>query len=324
MPPAPEWKILPLTEAKVSGDGTGSLAGYASTFGNVDSYGDTIAPGAYTKHLSRFVDHGFIAWSHDWETMIGTVASAKQDRTGLFITADFHSTPEAQTARTIAAERIARGKSMGLSIGYLAHQWADRDGKDGITRELQEIEVFETSLVAIPADSFAQVTGVKSHPFTERPSKLWTVPGFKVAPPPEPDPEPEPAPEPDHDDESNFETPERFADQGERVLLELTAFAGRARELRALREERRTDPSKAGRVLSDANRRRLQALREQMNELSGQLDDLLSATEPAPSEDPEKAQLAAELEAMFARHQSIDALHRDVFRPSADLEGARP
>jgi HK97 family phage prohead protease len=314
MPPAPEWKILPLTDAKVTADGTGSLAGYASTFGNVDSYGDTIAPGAYTKHLSRFVDHGFIAWSHDWETMIGTVASAKQDHTGLYITADFHSTPEAQTARTIAAERIARGKSMGLSIGYLAHQWADRDGKDGITRELQEIEVFETSLVAIPADSYAQVTGVKSHPFTERPTKLWTVPGFKIAPPPEPEPEPEPVLE----DEDDLETPtERFADQFERVLLESTAVAERARDIAELRQ-------KSGRVLSEANRRRLAALREQINELSGQLEDLLTATEPAPSEDPEKAQLAAEIEAMFARHQAIDALHRDLSRHSAELEGARP
>jgi len=309
--PVPEWKILPLTEAKVSGDGTGSLAGYASTFGNVDSYGDTIAPGAYTKHLSRFVDNGFIAWSHDWETMIGTVASAKQDRTGLYITADFHSTPEAQNARTIAAERIARGKSMGLSIGYLAHQWADRDGKDGVTRELQEIEVFETSLVAIPADSFAQVTGIKSHPYTERPVNLWTVPGFKVAPPPEPEPDPEP------EDDDPEPITERFADQFERVLLDSSAVAERAREIADLRQ-------KSGRVLSEANRRRLHALREQMDELAGQLDSLLTATEPAITPDPEKAQ-QAELRAMFARFQTLDALHRDLNHSAGvALEGARP
>lgn len=176
MPTSLEWKIVPLTDAKVSGDGNGSLTGYASVFNGIDSYGDTVQPGAYTNTLDSFVHDGFIAWNHDWSCMIGTVSSAKQDAKGLLISADFHSTDDAQEARTIATERLARGKSMGLSIGYVPVKFSYREmpGMTQPVRVLEEIQLFETSLVALPADSFAQVTGVKSHPLTQRPTGLLT------------------------------------------------------------------------------------------------------------------------------------------------------
>lgn len=303
--PRPEWKILPLTDAKVSSDGNGSLTGYASTFGNIDSYGDTVQPGAYTAYLDEFVENGFIAWNHDWSAMIGTISSAKQDTKGLLITADFHSTSEAQAARTITAERLARGKPVGLSIGYQTTKWSAGEIDGEPVRMLEEIKLFETSLVAVPADSFAGVTGIKAHPFTQRPSSLWFIPGFKAETPTDP-----PA-ESDDDDAPDPEARgERYADHLERVLLEVSNLTSRSTEIADLR-------AKAGRTLSAATRRNLQGLVDQLTELLATTAPKAEDDEPAADEDAAKSTRAEELDALYARFIDLDTLYRDLARPRA-------
>jgi HK97 family phage prohead protease len=143
---------------QLSDSGSGSLSGYASTFGNRDRAGDVIVPGAFKKSLEAFKRDGFIAVGHDWGALpVATVMSADEDEYGLKITADFHSTPEAQAARTVARERITRGKSVGLSIGFVIKE--AEDIKDG--RVIKEVELFETSLVTVPCNPLASAVGIK-------------------------------------------------------------------------------------------------------------------------------------------------------------------
>lgn len=159
-----ERKIVPLTGFKVlaTGDADGShgkFAGYGSVFNELDLVGDTVLPGAYAATLPKFLRDGFISWGHDWDAPIATIDVAREDERGLWLEASFHSTAEAQRARTIASERLARGKSMGLSIGFATNDFSLR--ADGV-RELRAIELMETSLVTVPAEPRAQVTAVKS------------------------------------------------------------------------------------------------------------------------------------------------------------------
>jgi hypothetical protein len=173
-----ERKSLALVEAKVAGDGTGTVEGLASTFGNVDSYGDTVERGAYLDTIPGFLVDGFVAWAHDWENPVATPTSAVETERGLYLTAAFHSDPAAQRARTIAAERLERGKSMGLSIGYEALEWEMRKvetpyrGPYGeltdMVRVLKKIKLFEVSLVTVPADESARVTGAKDQRFPDQ------------------------------------------------------------------------------------------------------------------------------------------------------------
>jgi HK97 family phage prohead protease len=152
-----ELKTLPLAEYKVLADGSGTFEGYASVFGGVDSYGDTIDPGAYADTIPEFLHNGFLAWGHDWHDPIATPLSAYEDGKGLYITAQFHSHADAQRARVIAAERLERGKSMGLSIGYEALEWEMRKVDTAVRNEwgeltdkvraLKKIKLFEVSLV---------------------------------------------------------------------------------------------------------------------------------------------------------------------------------
>lgn len=158
-----ERKLLTLTQAKADGDGPGRLAGYGSTFGGVDSYRDTIVKGAYAKTIPTFLRDGFIPWGHDWVGYpVATPEVAREDDTGLWIEAEFHSDPESQRARSLVSERLSRGKSMGLSIGYEAKGWDIQEIDGQQVRRLLDIELYEVSLVMVPADPNARVADVKS------------------------------------------------------------------------------------------------------------------------------------------------------------------
>jgi HK97 family phage prohead protease len=154
----PEKKILALTDATVSADGFGSFAGYASLFGVKDSQGDIVVSGAYADTIPQFIERGFIAWSHDWADPVATIRDAKEDERGLYIVADFHSDAQSQMARTRTAERLARGKFMGLSIGYQT----DDSEATADARFLKKLTLFETSLVTVPALAPAGVTSAKA------------------------------------------------------------------------------------------------------------------------------------------------------------------
>lgn len=158
-----EEKILTLAEAKLDGDGPGRLSGYASVFGGIDSYGDTIVPGAYKATIPQFLKDGFIPWGHDWAGYpVATPDKAREDGHGLWVEAVFHTDAESQRARQLVAERLDRGKSMGLSIGYQAKSFdfTEIDGRQ--VRRLTEIDLMEVSLVMVPADGAARVSAVKA------------------------------------------------------------------------------------------------------------------------------------------------------------------
>jgi HK97 family phage prohead protease len=157
-----ETKSLTLAEAKLDGDGPGRLSGYASVWDGVDSYGDTIVKGAYKDTISDFLRDGFIPWGHDWSGYpVATPDKAKEDDHGLWIEAVFHTDPESQRARQLVAERLERGKSMGLSIGYQAKGFDFQEIDGHQVRRLLDIDLMEVSLVMVPADSAARVAGVK-------------------------------------------------------------------------------------------------------------------------------------------------------------------
>jgi HK97 family phage prohead protease len=148
-------------KAKGGEEGAGTFKGYASTFGNWDDVfpvPERPVKGAFQKYLGKFIDTGFIAGHHKWQdNPVAMVKAAEEDDYGLKLTADFHSTQAAQDIRTIMAERLDAGKSVGLSIGYIVH--ADEYVEEG--RLLKEIELFETSFVNVPANPKANATVVK-------------------------------------------------------------------------------------------------------------------------------------------------------------------
>jgi len=158
---------------KALSDGSGQLVGYASVWDGLDSYGDTIQRGAYSDTIQQFVARGTLHAEHDSRIRLGTIAEAVEDDHGLLVKADFHSDAEAQRYRTQILERIERGKFVGLSIGYVAEDYEQRDAKEGEVlppfaskvRILKRIHLYEISEVSVPADSSAEVLAAKSRTF---------------------------------------------------------------------------------------------------------------------------------------------------------------
>lgn len=164
--------MFPFLEAKAIDDApNGGLLGYLSVFGRTDSYGDTVRPGAFEKTIPDFLRDGFIAWAHDWETPVAMPMVAREDARGLYIEAHYHSDPTSQRARAITNERLEAGKRMGLSIGYEAESYEMekvdppiRGAYGQLTdqrRALTQIKLYEGSLVLVPAEREANVTGGK-------------------------------------------------------------------------------------------------------------------------------------------------------------------
>jgi HK97 family phage prohead protease len=150
-------RVVELKQAALSDNGR--LSGYGAVYGNIDDGGDEIMPGALAKAIPGFLKSGFLSWGHDWNDPVAFPVAAHEDASGLWIDAQFHSTPSAQEKRQIAKERIAAGLSMGLSIGYgevKAERLPDR-------RKLLEIDrLYEVGLVMVPMNQEANVANLKS------------------------------------------------------------------------------------------------------------------------------------------------------------------
>lgn len=152
-----EHKTFPL---KASVTASGSLEGHAAIFNNLDDGGDIILPGFFADVLPDFLSNGFMSWNHDWGKPIGMPTGATEDGKGLAVSATFHSDAESQRYRTIASERLAAGKSMGLSIGYeVAPGGAERTPEARLLKKAGKL--FEFGLVMVPMNRQAQAAAVK-------------------------------------------------------------------------------------------------------------------------------------------------------------------
>ena len=153
-----QFKTQELAEFKMADTGNGSFSGYASTFGNYDSTKEAVVKGAFADTLEQFKANGFIALNHDWNgEAIAFVKNAVEDDKGLFVECEFHSTTKAQEIRKIMQERAAAGKSNRMSIGYrVVKSSPTAQGK-----QLEQIKLYEASIVNVPANELASITNVK-------------------------------------------------------------------------------------------------------------------------------------------------------------------
>ena len=151
-----------LAEARTDG----TVTGYASTFDREpDSYGDVIAKGAFRRTLAEWKASGFpipLLYGHntdDPECNIGRVVEAREDSRGLFVKAEFDAdNKKSQYVRKLAAE----GRLYQFSFGYAVRDQATVTLAGGTqANELRDIDLFEVSMVQIPANQHAVVTGVK-------------------------------------------------------------------------------------------------------------------------------------------------------------------
>lgn len=152
-------KHLKLSEVElhVKADGAGSFAGYASVFGGVDSYGDTIVKGAFEHTLKNFGKPKMF-FNHDWAGLpIGKYTRAKEDDKGLYVEGEF--TPGLALAGDVRAA-MQHETLDGLSIGGFVKKGDYDETENGrVIRRWSKL--VEISPVVFPADGAARVGSVK-------------------------------------------------------------------------------------------------------------------------------------------------------------------
>lgn len=137
---------------RLDGD-TWEVSGYASTFER-DLGDDVIVPGAFQKSLGGGRAVRFL-YQHDHRQPLGKVLELREDEKGLFGRFSISRTSLGSDVRTLLRD----GAIDSFSIGYLPKE-AERDKEAGV-RRLKEVELLECSLVSMPMNPGALVTGVK-------------------------------------------------------------------------------------------------------------------------------------------------------------------
>lgn len=147
---------------KAKGDGGYEFEGYASKFNGVDSYGDTILPGAYANVVKEMNAGGRkpkMFFNHKvWELPIGSWFKVEEDKEGLFVAGRMTKGMSlVEDLRLALLDQTLDGLSVGIGLKRDDYEWVD-DVKSNITRIIKNVtSLREISPVSFPADDKGRI-----------------------------------------------------------------------------------------------------------------------------------------------------------------------
>jgi HK97 family phage prohead protease len=134
--------------------GPDQFEGYASLFGVADGAGDRVASGAFAASLrQRGPAQVRMLYQHFAHAPIGVWEEITEDARGLYVRGRLSS--DVEQARDIRA-LLADGALNGLSIGFRTV----RARREGQGRLLQQVELWEISVVTFPLLAGSTVTAI--------------------------------------------------------------------------------------------------------------------------------------------------------------------
>ena len=136
----------------------GEFEGYASVFNGVDSYRDTILPGAFSETIKGERPPSML-FNHDsYEVTVGDWIHLEEDDTGLFVKGKIDLNHRNGPTLYSALKRKAVDA---LSIGFRIPTGGAEERDDGL-RIISQIDLKEISPVNFPADNAARISAVKN------------------------------------------------------------------------------------------------------------------------------------------------------------------
>jgi HK97 family phage prohead protease len=151
-------------ELRAVGDNAkpGTIEGYASVFGNLNSYGEKFAPGAFDKTLLEHRQAGTMPkmlYMHDTRRPCGRWTDMQPDGAGLRVSGEFLlSVPDGVLAYELVKSRAIDG----LSIGFWPEVCECDESGDDITLTIKQAKLAEVSIVTFPSDDLAKAQVVRS------------------------------------------------------------------------------------------------------------------------------------------------------------------
>lgn len=155
-----------VVDLKEAPTGEGTFTGYASVFGNKDSYGDVVVKGAFDESLKSYGAGGAnipCYWSHqmsDPKMCIGWTKSAVEDDHGLKVEVELDlDNPNGAQAYKL----MKRGVVNQMSFAFEVEDYADAKSDElGYYTELRKLKIFEVSVVQVGANQATELLDVKS------------------------------------------------------------------------------------------------------------------------------------------------------------------
>lgn len=160
-------------QVKEAGPGDGLAEGefiaYASVFGNVDSYGEIVDEDAFDRTLKEWAETDAVIpvlWGHDTFdpfNNIGGLKSAEAIKSGEKADGEkpglkVHGILDLENPTAAQVYRLMKGRrTTKMSFAYAVRE--DQKADDGL--HLKDLDLFEVSVVQIPANQEAEILTVK-------------------------------------------------------------------------------------------------------------------------------------------------------------------
>jgi len=185
-----ERMLIPLREVKFKAGDAMEFSGYGAVFGNIDAYGDVIAPGAFADTLANarksgvwpamLSQHGGWGMTSEDLTPVGVWTDLAEDGIGLKNDGVLAATVRGKELHTLMKMQ-PRPAIDGLSIGYIAKDWTPRSKPEEPRRTLKRVDLIEISLVTFPANGKARVSSVKALGDNERDIELCLMQAARLS-----------------------------------------------------------------------------------------------------------------------------------------------
>ncbi|MBC6300309.1 HK97 family phage prohead protease [Listeria booriae] len=141
------------------------VTGYASVFNSPtliwEDLEETILPGAFSRALAENSDIRCL-FNHDWSVVLGRTKSGtlrlEEDDRGLKFEVQLPNT----TAARDLAESMGRGDITQCSFGFVPTKVAMDYDSSPMLRTIEEVELWEVSIVALPAYEDTEASLVRS------------------------------------------------------------------------------------------------------------------------------------------------------------------
>jgi HK97 family phage prohead protease len=162
-----EYKSFKVERVKALGDGEsdGTFEAIVSVFGNVDSYGDRVEPGAFATTLQK----GFpaVVWTHQWtEPPIGATLDAKETSEGLYVKGRLFIEDNQRAREVYAAMKNLGGdgqpplREFSFAYDIVNAGWEVVDEEEIFS--LKELDLIEVGPCLRGANDQTRLIGVKS------------------------------------------------------------------------------------------------------------------------------------------------------------------
>src|SRR5690625_127765 len=150
-----QYKFIP-AKVKDVDPSSMTVAGYFSVFGNIDSDGDIIEPGAFKRTIAERGPSGsnriMHLWQHNPTMPLGKPKELKEDETGLYFVTQLTDTGYGQDAIKLYRDEVLSEHSIGFEV--INSHPEEREGKS--VTVLDELRLWEGSSVTWGAHDMAR------------------------------------------------------------------------------------------------------------------------------------------------------------------------